>query len=75
MFMIKIHFWRWGERLDDIRVHDAWYKMHGYAAKEGIISIGYNNKIRNKIGEYARVYQYCKLYLVKKKKNCNMLFY
>jgi hypothetical protein len=38
--------------------------MHGIAAQEGIISIGYSPKIRKELQEYARVYQYCKLYLV-----------
>ena len=41
-------------------VCDSWNKQKDISAQEGLISIGYN---RNKYSQWARLYQYAKLYL------------
>ncbi len=49
----------WGKRIDEIRVSEAWNKLHEIAATEGIVASGYERKF----GELSRVYQFAKLYL------------
>ena len=39
----------WGQRVDEIVVHEAWNRLHAVSAKEGLISIGYE---RNYNGNY-----------------------
>jgi hypothetical protein len=41
----------------------SWIKLHDIAAEEGIISIGYSEKLRKELGIYTRLYQYTKLFL------------
>ena len=55
----------WGRRVDEIVVSRAWKDLHGVAAEEGIIALGYerNSDGSRKGGEYGRVHQMCKLYL------------
>lgn len=49
----------WGKRVDEIRVSDAWQRMHEIAAEEGIVAIGYERTFL----EFSRFYQFAKLYL------------
>jgi hypothetical protein len=58
-----IHVDAWGRRVDQIQVHDSWYKIHDIACEEGIIYIAYDPEYKSKYKEYVRVLQYSKLYL------------
>lgn len=49
----------WGRRIDEIRVSGAWNELHEIAAREGLVSIGYERVY----GEYSRLVQFAKLYL------------
>lgn len=49
----------WGKRIDEIKVSEAWDRLHVIAAEEGIVANGYDRKY----GEYSRLYQFAKLYL------------
>merc|ERR1712137_80716 len=49
----------WGQRVDEIQVHEAWDRLHDVAAEEGLIAIGYERNYQ----EHSRLYQYAKLYL------------
>jgi putative acyl-CoA dehydrogenase len=49
----------WGKRVDDIKVSDAWNRLHEIAAEEGIVATGYERKFK----EFSRVHQFAKLYL------------
>lgn len=49
----------WGRRIDSIEVSDAWRELDCVAAREGLISIGYERKQ----GEWSRTYQLTKLFL------------
>lgn len=49
----------WGNRIDQIRVSDAWKKFDGISAREGIVAIGYEREF----GEWTRLYQMAKLYI------------
>ena len=57
------HYNGWGKRIDEIKVHPSWMKLHDIVAEEGIISFGYSQKIRKEFGIYSRLYQLSKLYL------------
>lgn len=46
-------------RIDHIKVSDAWTKLEGIAAEEGLVAIGYERKY----GASSRVYQFAKVYL------------
>lgn len=35
------HVRPWGQHVDEVIVHEAWERLHGVAAREGLISIGY----------------------------------
>lgn len=49
----------WGNRVDHIKVSEAWNRLHAIAAEEGIVATGYERKL----DEFSRVYQFAKLYL------------
>ena len=55
-----IHYDAWQNRIDHIELHPAWKQLTAISATEGVVSIGYQ---REKFGEYARIYQFAKLYL------------
>uniref|UniRef100_A0A0N4ZSE0 Acyl-CoA dehydrogenase family member 9, mitochondrial n=1 Tax=Parastrongyloides trichosuri TaxID=131310 RepID=A0A0N4ZSE0_PARTI len=50
----------WGNRVDNLIVSPAWNKLKKIAAEEGLISIGYDEKIDIK---HRRIHQLAKLYL------------
>uniref|UniRef100_A0AC35U0D8 Acyl-CoA dehydrogenase n=1 Tax=Rhabditophanes sp. KR3021 TaxID=114890 RepID=A0AC35U0D8_9BILA len=50
----------WGERVDELVVTPAWYKLKEIAAEEGLIGIGYDDKFPP---EHRRLHQFAKLYL------------
>ncbi|KAI9346013.1 hypothetical protein DFJ73DRAFT_838480 [Zopfochytrium polystomum] len=50
----------WGNRIDVIHTSNGWKRLKDVSAEEGLIAIGYD---RESYGEYARVYQFAKLYL------------
>jgi alkylation response protein AidB-like acyl-CoA dehydrogenase len=54
-----IPFAPWGERLDQIEVSGAWKRLQDIAAREGLVSIGYE---RNE-GSFSRLHQFARLYL------------
>lgn len=49
----------WGQRIDELKVSDAWKKLEVAAAEEGIVATAYERKF----GSYSRVYQMALLYL------------
>eukprot|EP00743_Colponemidia_sp_Colp-15_P004354 GILK01004696.1.p1 GENE.GILK01004696.1~~GILK01004696.1.p1 ORF type:complete len:636 (-),score=116.45 GILK01004696.1:183-1988(-) len=49
----------WGRRVDNIVTCEAWRRLHGVAAEEGIVAIGYERAQ----GAFSRLYQFSKLYL------------
>lgn len=49
----------WGQRVDDIQVHEGWNRLAGFAAEQGLIADGYE---RNE-GENSRLLQMAKLFL------------
>lgn len=49
----------WGRRIDHIEVSEAWEKLHGISAEEGLVAIGYERAH----GAFSRVHQFTKLYL------------
>lgn len=49
----------WGRRVDHIHTSAAWKQMKNVAAREGLVSIGYERHY----GEWSRVYQMSKLLL------------
>ena len=49
----------WGNRVDNLIVTNAWNEMKKVSAKEGLISIPYENQF----SIYSRLYQILKLYL------------
>lgn len=49
----------WGKRTDEIEISRAWKELAHVAAEEGIVAIGYERKEK----EWARLYQFAKLYL------------
>jgi len=54
-----VHVRPWGQRVDEIQVHESWRRLHKAAAEEGLIAIGYERAH----GQYSRLHQYCKVYL------------
>lgn len=56
---VHVLFDPWGKRIDQIKVSEAWTRLHEIAAEEGIVAIGYERKQ----DEFSRVYQFAKLYL------------
>jgi alkylation response protein AidB-like acyl-CoA dehydrogenase len=48
----------WGNRVDDVQVHPAWYELQDIAAEEGLIALGHDRK-----RQYGRLHQFSKLYL------------
>lgn len=49
----------WGNRIDEVKVSEAWKKFDEVSASEGIVAIGFERKF----GALSRVYQFAKLYL------------
>ncbi len=49
----------WGRRIDHIEVSDAWKRLDGVAAEEGIVATGYERKE----GDLSRVHQFARIYL------------
>lgn len=49
----------WGNRVDEIKVSDAWLKLERVAAEDGLVATGYERKY----AEHSRLYQFVKLYL------------
>ena len=47
----------WGRRVDEILVDPAWNELHGVAAREGMIAIGYDRQS----GASSRLHQFLKL--------------
>ncbi|ORZ40466.1 hypothetical protein BCR44DRAFT_1386096 [Catenaria anguillulae PL171] len=53
----------WGQRVDRIHVNDAWRKLHGVSAEEGIVATAYE-AAHDEDGQWMqRVLQMAKLYL------------
>lgn len=51
----------WGRPMgSELVVTDAWNRQKDVSAEEGLIALGYNRK---RYGQWARIYQYAKLYL------------
>ncbi|KAL9654414.1 hypothetical protein ABK040_010441 [Willaertia magna] len=50
----------WQKRIDEIEVSSAWKELHKISANEGLVAIGYD---KDKFKSFARIYQFCKLYL------------
>lgn len=61
---VLIQYNGWGQRIDEIKVHDSWKKLHDISCEEGTISSAYTEESRGLYKEYARVLQFTKLYLV-----------
>lgn len=61
---VLVQYNGWGQRIDEIKVHESWKKIHDVSVEEGIISSGYREESRSLYGEYARVLQFSKAYLV-----------
>jgi len=53
----------WGQRIDEIKIHEAWKKLIDIACEEGIVATAYEKKSRDLYGSYCRVLQFAKLYL------------
>jgi putative acyl-CoA dehydrogenase len=49
----------YGNRVDEIKVSDAWLKLERVAAEDGLVATGYERKY----AEHSRLYQFVKLYL------------
>lgn len=49
----------YGNRVDEIKVSDAWLKLERVAAQDGLVATGYERKY----AEHSRLYQFVKLYL------------
>eukprot|EP01116_Phalansterium_solitarium_P008542 TRINITY_DN22461_c0_g1_i1.p1 TRINITY_DN22461_c0_g1~~TRINITY_DN22461_c0_g1_i1.p1 ORF type:complete len:598 (+),score=239.55 TRINITY_DN22461_c0_g1_i1:131-1924(+) len=49
----------WGHRVDDIVISEAWKALHGVAAEEGLIALGYERRS----GKYSRLHQFSKLFM------------
>lgn len=49
----------WGNRVDEIKVSDAWLNLERVAAEDGLVATGYERKY----AEHSRLYQFVKLYL------------
>ena len=49
----------WGERIDQIEVSGAWQRLQDIAAREGLVSIGYERKE----GSFSRLHQFSRLYM------------
>ncbi|MDQ2068811.1 acyl-CoA dehydrogenase family protein [Natronospira bacteriovora] len=56
---VHISFDPWGRRVDEIRVSDAWTRLEGIAAEEGIVATAYERLD----GAWSRVHQFLRLYL------------
>lgn len=56
---VHIPYSPWGKRIDEIKVSQAWERLHAIAAEEGIVAAGYERKF----GDLSRVFQFAKLYL------------
>lgn len=56
---VHVPFGPWGKRIDQIKVSEAWTRLHEIAAEEGIVATGYERKQ----DEFSRVFQFAKLYL------------
>lgn len=56
---VHVPFSPWGKRIDEIKVSDAWSRLHEIAAEEGIVANGYDRKY----GEHSRIHQFAKLYM------------
>jgi alkylation response protein AidB-like acyl-CoA dehydrogenase len=54
-----VPFGPWGERIDQIEVSGAWKRLQDIAAREGLVSIGYQRAE----GPYSRLHQFARLYL------------
>ncbi|KAJ7220807.1 acyl-CoA dehydrogenase NM domain-like protein [Mycena pura] len=46
----------WGNRVDDLQVTEAWKTLKAFGCKEGVVSIAYERKFRDK----SRIYQFAK---------------
>src|SRR5438445_304218 len=49
----------WGERIDQIEVSGAWQRLQDIAAREGLVSIGYERAE----GSFSRLHQFSRLYM------------
>jgi putative acyl-CoA dehydrogenase len=49
----------WGRRIDQIEVSGAWQRLQDIAAREGLVSIGYERSE----GSFSRLHQFSRLYL------------
>lgn len=49
----------WGRRIDEIRVSDAWRRLHAIAAEEGVVATAFERAD----GEWSRLHQMLRLYL------------
>ena len=47
----------WGQRIDKLTLSNAWYKLKGISAEEGLIAIGYEREH----GQFSRIHQFAKL--------------
>lgn len=56
---VHIPYSPYGERIDEIKVHEAWEKLDALSAEEGLIQLGYDES--NK--ESGRLHQFLKLFL------------
>ena len=54
-----IPFNAWGERVDQIEVSGAWQRLQNIAAREGLVSIGYERSE----GSFSRLHQFSRLYM------------
>lgn len=54
-----IAFDPWGARIDQIEVSGAWKRLQDIAAREGLVSIGYDRAE----GPFSRLHQFSRLYL------------
>ncbi len=54
-----IPFDPWGRRIDEIRVSDAWKRLHAIAAQEGVVATAFEREH----GEFSRLHQMLRLYL------------
>ncbi|EFC46123.1 predicted protein [Naegleria gruberi] len=55
-----IHYDAWHNRVDRIEMHSSWKELYDTSAREGLIALGYE---RDRFRQFARVYQFAKLYL------------
>ena len=49
----------WGNRVDEIKVSQAWKAFDEISAREGLVAIGYEREF----AEFSRIYQFLKLFL------------